>query len=554
MSEPSQRADAPSEQPSLEVKQAEKVAPPAVLPSARSALLALLGAPWSVVFGVLTLASLWPLVSVSRPPLQDMPQHLAAISVLRHFPDLALGEYFELQFLRTQYLAYYGFAYLLSFPLGVALANKLLLCAALAALPWTLAWLLRELGRDPRLGVFAFGLTYNAHLVLGFFNFIAALPLLFAGLAQAVRFRRAPSLGRGLWLSGTLLVCFYMHVVPFAFLGLGAFMVLLGEGLRASARRLWVFAPAAVASLSWLLLTPAGSSTLAAASGAEGQRGAQFATVAQAMRELPMWLTDVLTGERDDQLWVLWMVALLTACALGVGAKSATRNPQPQSDVSRAGHLTHFDADGLGLRLALLCPLAALAYFVAPTAYDWIWPISARFPLLALLFACLLVPSPRGFGGQLVLSAAALIALLNFAEVGRAFAAFEREEVGDLDQALEAIPKAERVAGLIFDRGSRNVKFSPFLQYAALYQAEKGGAVMFTFADFPQSPFRFREGTRPPRVPPRWEWMPERVDPARDLAWYRYVLVRGGPGKIARQGDVWRPIYQGRRWRVYQRK
>ena len=37
----------------------------------------------------------------------------------------------------------------------------------------------------------------------------------------------------------------------------------------------------------------------------------------------------------------------------------------------------------------------------------------------------------------------------------------------------------------------------------ALYQAKKGGAVMFTFADFPQSPFRFREDNRPPRVPPR---------------------------------------------------
>jgi hypothetical protein len=207
----------------------------------------------------------------------------------------------------------------------------------------------------------------------------------------------------------------------------------------------------------------------------------------------------------------------------------------------------------LVVRLALLCPLATLAYFVAPTGYDWIWPISARFPLLALLFACLYVGRLRAWYGQLVLLSAAALALFHFWEVGRAFATFEREEVGDIDAALAVIPPAERVAGLIFRRGSREVKFSPFIQYAALYQAEKGGAVMFTFADFPQSPFRFRPESRPPAVPPRWEWMPERVNPARDLTWYRYVLVRGGPGQIARQGQAWTQVFAGAQWRVYRR-
>ncbi|MFT3925067.1 MAG: hypothetical protein QM778_21205 [Myxococcales bacterium] len=503
--------------------------------------LALLGGPWSSIFALLTLASVLPLLLVSRPPLQDMPQHLAAISVLRHYPDLSLGTYFELHFLRTQYLAYYGLAYLLSFVFGVELANKLLLCAALIALPWSLAQLLRALGRDPRLAVFSFGLTYNAHLVLGFFNFIAALPLLFMGLTAALRFRRAATRGNGILLGALLLGCFYMHVVPFAFLALGTLLVLLGGELKASVMRLWVFVPVGIACGSWLFLTPAGSSTLAAAGGAEGQRGAQFATVAQAMRDLPMWLTDVLTSERDDQLWVLWVVALLIAFALGV----RERTQEPASEL---------DHEAFVWRLALLCPLAALAYFVAPTGYDWIWPISARFPLLSLLFALLLVPNQRGVRGQLVLALAAAVALFGFVEVGQAFREFEREEVGDFERALEVIPKAERVAGLIFDRGSRSVKFSPFLQYVALYQAQKGGAVMFTFADFPQSPFHFREALRPPRVPPRWEWQPERVDPERDLAWYHYVLVRGGPGRIARQPELWQPVFSGRRWRVYKHR
>ena len=87
----------------------------------------------------------------------------------------------------------------------------------------------------------------------------------------------------------------------------------------------------------------------------------------------------------------------------------------------------------------------------------------------------------------------------------------------------------------------------------AYYQARKGGAVMFSFADFPQSPFRFREDNRPPRVGPRWEWMPERVNVDADLAFYDHVLTRGGPGRIARS-PMFEEVFHDGPWRVYRRR
>jgi hypothetical protein len=98
------------------------------------------------------------------------------------------------------------------------------------------------------------------------------------------------------------------------------------------------------------------------------------------------------------------------------------------------------------------------------------------------------------------------------------------------------------------------VRFSPFIHYAAYYQVRRGGAVMFTFADFPHSPFGFRDENRPPRVPPRWEWQPERVNPARDLGWYDYVLVRGRPGIIDRQRRYYQPVQRSARWSVWKRR
>jgi hypothetical protein len=108
------------------------------------------------------------------------------------------------------------------------------------------------------------------------------------------------------------------------------------------------------------------------------------------------------------------------------------------------------------------------------------------------------------------------------------------------------------VVGLIFDRHSRNAAFSPFIHFVAYYQARKGGAVMFSFADFPQSPFRFRDDNRPPRVPPRWEWLPERVRPRSDLDFYDYALVRGGPGAIGRASSGFTLRYRGTRWSVFE--
>jgi hypothetical protein len=503
---------------------------------------------YGALFVTLSVASAWPLLRAEHPPLQDLPQHLAAIHVLKTYPAQGLGEMFEIDLGRTQYISYYGAAWLLSYPLGVALGNKLLLICAIVALPWSLSSLLKALERDRRLALFAFPLVYNAHLVLGFFNFIAALPLMFWGLTCALKLRARPTLQNELALAACMTLCFYTHVVPFGFLALGTFAVLLGSGVGASLKRMRVFAPSALALGLWLARSPAGQATLEATTLAQ-QSGAilakpapVFASPIHALRDAPMWLTDVLHSERDEILLIAWFVLMVSALSVAPMSRLALVNQQETAS-----------ARAFGVRLALLCPLALIAYFVTPLSYDWIWPISARFPLIAALFAILLLPKLRGAYGLVLLACVSLVSLTTFRGVDQAFTAFEREEVGDIDAAIASIPEGQRVAGLIFDKGSRHVKFTPFIHYVALYQAQKGGAVMFTFADFPQSPFHFREHGRPPRVPPRWEWTPERVDPGRDLAAYQYVLVRGGPGRIGSDTTHYEPVFSGERWRVYRR-
>ncbi|HJL18157.1 MAG TPA: hypothetical protein RMH99_21010 [Sandaracinaceae bacterium LLY-WYZ-13_1] len=500
---------------------------------------------WSfeAVFALVAIGAAVPLWLVEHPPIQDLPQHLAATRVLASYgdPDLAFAQYFEIHLLRTQYLAYYLAAIVLSWPFGPLLANKLLVSLAIVGTPYAMRALLRALGADERVALFVVPLTWNAHLILGFLNFVAAIPLALLGLALAVRLRRRWTRRRAVALAAVTLVCFYTHVVPFAFLGLGAALAGLDHRRWRETGWRWLpLVPAALATLVWTQLAPAGESTLDAAAGGGSRGQAVFVGAMQAVQQLPDWLTDVLHAERDGQLLVAFLIVLFLAAVSGRAGKPArppTSEPPPPPSIRR--------------RIGVLGPLAAALYFVTPASYDWIWPINARFPLLALVLAIPALPRQRGALGAVTLAAVATIALASSAEIGRAFVAFEEEEVGALDEAIEHMPEGARVAGLVFDRGSRQVKFSPFIHSVAWAQAANGGAVMFTFADFPQSPFTFREDRRPPRVPPRWEWMPERVDPRRDLAWYDYVLVRGGPGRIASPSQPFERVYRSDRWSVW---
>lgn len=500
-----------------------------------------------VLLALLAVACAWPLFVVDHPPIQDLPQHLAAMRVLVDYdvPSLRFAEFFEVDLLRTQYLAYYGAVRVLGTVLSVELANRLVLATAIVGTPYAMRALLRALGRDERLCVLTLPLTWNAHLILGFLNFISAIPLALLGLALAARLRQqfTPRLAAGLAVVSAL--TFYTHVVPFAFLGLGAALMLVGDGPRETGKRWLALVPAGLCALLWTRVSPAGQATLHATAigGDAAAPGPQphFAAPGDALREAPMWLTDVLHGDTDIQLLIAYVLLLLSFLAVGAGRDEADTSPEGR----RRGRMLRV--------VGLLSPLAVLAYFVTPTSYDWIWPINARFPLLALIFAIPLLPRARGVGGVVLVTLAGLLTLRSAQAVTEAFVAFETEEVGALDQAIAVIPEGSRTVGLIWDRGSRHVAFSPFIHSVAWVQARRGGAVMFTFDDFPQSPVVFREDNRPPRVGPRWEWMPERVNPDTDLGFYHYVLTRGGPGRIARSTQFDEVFHDGP-WRVYRRR
>jgi hypothetical protein len=320
------------------------------------------------------------------------------------------------------------------------------------------------------------------------------------------------------------------------------------------------FGPAVLALLFWLA-TPAGLSTREAASGGGTRGKAQYLNFDANHAALPSWTLDSFRSEWDTQ----WLQVVLGALALYVAFEAALTFFGRKSTIAAIGVPADLVLTWL---VRLTAPACLIGYYVLPASYDWIWPINARFPLLALLFLPYWLPvahpspsaqpdaSPlarvRSWVGA-GFTAVVLCAALGQTVIARnAFAGFG-EEIAGLDEVLSEIPEGKRVATLVFERGSRHIGFSPFLHVGAYYQASRGGVSFFSFNDFPQSPVRFRDDNRPPRVEPRWEWKPEKVRPDRDLAWFDYLIVRGGPATL-KNADTFVQVSASGRFRLYARK
>ena len=493
---------------------------------------------WTWLLRICAAATVLPLWSAAHLPFTDLPQHVAAIGTLRHWWDPAWKsqEYFTLALGQTQYLLYYLAGAALAFPFGTAeRANLVLLSAVAVAFPYSLRALLRALGADRRLALFGCTLFWSQALLIGFFNYLAAMPLTLWGLALAVRQAESPK-RRTLWtLAAASVALFYLHLSAFIFFAPAAAIasVLLPRlrPVREWPRRLLWAAPVAVVSVLWLVNSPVVHPTTV---GWYQPMTVAFGEPSASLRDLTDALLDIWRGPEDEYA----LLALLGAAALLAWPQSREPDAQPWKR---------------GI-VALWAAIAAALYFAFPISIGWMWQLNERYALVfALLLPALLRPA-RGLRGALPLALAAATALYSAGTAFRNIRAFERE-VGPFDEVLAAAQPGRRLIGMIFDQNSRVAKFSAFLHFQSYYRARMGGVSSFSFAELPQSPLRYRPETAPPQHPAGWEWHANAYRNDVDGYYYDYVLVHGRFDPFARHppGPLWRPLSRADDWTLYEK-
>jgi hypothetical protein len=484
--------------------------------------------PVTVFYVLVAIFATAPAWIVEHPPLMDYPFHVATLRLIHSIHDPAYGfsDVYQLELLKTEYLLYYVLGDGLAYLVGVKFASVAMICAYLGGMPLAMRELLRALGRDERLSLFVVPLSVNVMFCFGLLPFVFGFPIMLVALAAAVRHFRKPTRRAGIVLALLTVATFFAHVLPFAIFGVGC--IALFPWTRP---RRWIpcGAPLALglALVAWWVLgSKAGGSALANIKGS-GQFGHDFLH----------WTIDVFRDDSDERWFEVLGVVALAALGLSMGERD-------RSEPAARGWFL----------VPLVC---ALGYVTFGDKLGVVWLYGQRFAVLALLTAVPLLRMPTGGRGLAVTAAAVGVCVGSTVNVCQHFIAFEREEVGDFDDAIAAMDPRAHVAGLISDRGSQTMSdlYVPFLHFVSYYQAEKGGVVQFAYTGFPHWPVQYQEGRYPPATYPqlrlRWEWTPEQVPISELYPYYDYVLTRGSgfnppPGK-------YHVAWRGRHWAVYAR-
>ncbi|MGA2450659.1 MAG: hypothetical protein ABTD50_18485 [Polyangiaceae bacterium] len=481
-----------------------------------------------VAVAVLASAPAW---IVKHPPLEDLPFHVATLRQVHSYGDPAFGfgQDFVLNLGRTQYALYYVVGSLLAYLLGVANANVALMVLYLAGSVLAVRSLLAAVGKDERLSLFVVPLLVNVMFLYGLLPFVCGLPLMFAGLAVAVRHVEYPTWGRAALLAVLALALFYAHVVPYALFGIG-----LAASFPWRRPRKWLICaapaiPSIAAAAWWVVGSPQGRQSADALESAF-----RHAPYGDAMARFPAWSIDVFRDTSDEAHFIALALLALVAVGLAQGDRDASK---PSA------------------RALVVVPVAcAVLYFSTGDMLGDVWLFSQRFPVPGLMSLVPLLRMPRGIRGIVVTTLALGLAVSSTVNVCAHFIQFERDEVGDIEKAIDVMEPRKHVAGLIYDKSSSIVTVVPFLHFVSYYQARKGGVVQFSNSGALYWPVRFKPDRYPPpgtRPRLRWEWTPEQVPIQELFPYYDYILVRGHG--FAPPPGTFRSLWSGVRWSVYEK-
>jgi hypothetical protein len=479
-----------------------------------------------------TFSAAWvlPLWLVTFPPMVDYPQQLALSAILRWYGDPArhFRETYELAL-----WAPHGLFKLLTAGLALAMpinvAGKLVVSAALLAVGGAALAVCRRTGKPGAYALLALAMTYNPVFYWGFVDNLLAFPLALAGVAMVEGLFARP-FGARPWLAlaGVTLLFYAVHLqFLLLFAGMVGWLAICRFCGRPGWRRLALWLSALVPGV--------GVCVAVMAYGVLRSPVGVISEYERRMRSAPPFrlppaeklaaLPDLLFGAHPDRTaWGLTGLVIVAA-ALAIGFRE---NP---ADVAQSA------PPGAGswlfrTRFATLAGWLFLLYLVLPE-FRGGYLIASRIAPFAAMVGVLALPAVRPERRRLVALVAAAVAVFQLGQTTSAFLRFRSESAG-LDELLAGTAPGESLAGLIVDRGSPNWPGVPvYLHFPAFYQVEKGGRILFSFAELFQTSARFRPGKSWDDLLREWnEWNPQFFDYRRHGGRFRYFLVRGGPADV----------------------
>ncbi|MGH7295755.1 MAG: hypothetical protein ACRELB_12505 [Polyangiaceae bacterium] len=395
----------------------------------------------------------WPLLLVDYPPFQDLPNHLAAVTVIRH-PEL-YPEFVFNGLLKTNSSLYAWLLYVGAIT-GTRMAAKLfvLLVLALGAIAYP-RFVLAFGGRRRMVvsALFAWPMVHDWFVSAGMLDFAVAVPLATLLLVALNAQRQAPSAPRVGAIVALSLVVWYAHAFPLLVVYL---LVALHVVLRRSWRERWLQAR----NLALPLLPSAALVGVSVVLQAREETGAMTGFIALG-RNLPVW-------ELVYNLWAEWFwsftwfeIATLVPCVmLGLWAIYRWRE-----DVPFFG------------RSALLA-LAAL-YAVTPYVTTNWFHVNSRF--IPFLWLAALVRVPERLPRRWLAPVLAACAAVTSAGMGVDYVRLDRDRAR-FTAGLAAVPEGATLLPLVFRPKGTSQNTRSLLHAWGYYVVEKHTSAPLLFA------------------------------------------------------------------------
>ena len=480
---------------------------------------------WSVALFFVAVATAIPLFAVRYLPFPDLPEHVAAMAtVARLLPGGGGDPSYVLSFGQSQYLLYDLLGAVLTRLIGDAvLANRVLLAILAIAWPYAFRSLVRALGRDERLALFAPMLFWNRALTIGFLPFVGSVPLALVAMAMLVRHLEKPTRGRSIGLAVLALLLFYAHVSTYVLLGAAGGVFVLARVV--SDRKTWKRGV-----LTLALLVPSGLCALAwwrtgSLEHVPGQMVSRISGGA-ALDAAPIWAFDLWRSHQDELWTTLWWTAFGAIVIDGLRRK-------PDVAALRNG--------GFAL-IPLACTV--LVYVVTPFHVGAAGFLDVRLAPLLALFSLLVLRPSFGRLGQIELATAVVATLGTVTSATFEMRRVEREMLGDFATILDAMRPDTRLALLNFESRSPQLYFWPYVFAGSYHRLQRGTIVAYSFNELAHWPVHFAPDQAPPKHGEFWTYHPCEFRHRSDGTYYDYVLVQGrlNPFALPHPGPEFVPI------------
>ncbi len=405
----------------------------------------------------------WPVLLLEIPPYQDLPGHLATVSILGHMSRYP--EYVSNGWLKSN-SAVLAWTYFVGQAIGIKAAARLFVLGTLAATATVLPRFVLHFTDRRRMVVaapFAWAMVHNWFVSMGMLNFALGFALSVEMLVLLDRQRRDPTLARGVCLALLGVATWYASSIPLCIVAL---LAVIESALQPDSRARLVCA----GRLALPLSLAGGLVVLAVVRHVDGTGAGRFGEVGQVEYRTPLWVI--------YDAWAHWFYAfteleastLLLAVALAVIAVARAREP-----------LTFFSHWALVVLVVLYVALPAMLPgfgFVADRILPFLW-----------VAALLRVPPrlPRFvFGACAAASAANVVGLdydmFRLARDQEAYAA-----------GLGAVPQGSRLLALTFATRVTSKNTWSLRHASGIYVMERLTTAQDVWADSPTMPLSFRE-------------------------------------------------------------